>query len=160
MPALLRLSTNLCIFGPPGVGFGRPILNHITHLDTFGERLPDNIWVTLECLPSLTHLAIPINWFTEAGSDLLPGILAKCGFLEVFVLSCHDEADAKDPRELCRYFANDARAVVVVVNYYFLEDWETDADGGEDFWLRAERFVGKRRTGEVNHSEYVLSGKT
>ncbi|KAJ7635551.1 hypothetical protein DFH06DRAFT_676172 [Mycena polygramma] len=39
---LLRLSADLALFGPPGVDFGRPILNQLTHLDTFSKELSAN----------------------------------------------------------------------------------------------------------------------
>jgi hypothetical protein len=43
---------------------------------------------------------------------------------------------------------NDPRFVMPVVRDR-LEDWETGARGGEDYWITAKDLVKKRRSGRV-----------
>ncbi|KAJ7255764.1 hypothetical protein C8J57DRAFT_1518054 [Mycena rebaudengoi] len=46
------------------------------------------------------------------------------------------------------YSIDDPRFVMIVVMRY-LEDWLVGANGGTDFWVRAELFVAKKRRGEI-----------
>ncbi|KAJ6475120.1 hypothetical protein C8R47DRAFT_704193 [Mycena vitilis] len=147
---LLRLSADLALFGPPGVDLGRPILNQLTHLDTFSQELCANTWLTLACLPCLTHLAITIT-LTNADPAAIPNIVANCTSIEVLVLLSHTAGlDQYD------YFSDDPRTLIIVVGFRFLEEWERSAHGDEDFWVRAERFIEKRRSGEVHASQYTI----
>ncbi|KAJ7684259.1 hypothetical protein DFH06DRAFT_1155132 [Mycena polygramma] len=150
---LLRLSADLLLFGPPGVDFGRPILTQLTHLDTFSQRLSADTWVTLACLPSLTHLAITNHPpGREADPATIPNILANCTSFEVLALLSHNEAGL----EWYHYFSDDPRTLIIFVDFYCLEDWERSAHGDEDYWVRAERFIQKRRSGEIKASEYIM----
>ncbi|KAJ7213763.1 hypothetical protein C8J57DRAFT_1517713 [Mycena rebaudengoi] len=34
-------------------------------------------------------------------------------------------------------------------NEHYVEDWKVGVEGGEDFWVRAELFIAKRKRGEI-----------
>ncbi|KAJ7663411.1 hypothetical protein DFH06DRAFT_348415 [Mycena polygramma] len=124
---LLRLSADLALFGPPGVDFGRPILSQPTHLDTFTKELCANTWLTLACLPCLTHIAITIGP-GRADTAAVPNILVNCTSIEALVLLSHQAAG----REQYDYFSDDPRILIILVGFRFLEHWERSAHGYED----------------------------
>ncbi|KAJ7761820.1 hypothetical protein B0H16DRAFT_539978 [Mycena metata] len=149
---LRRLSLELLpLFGAvPGldftVDFRHQIFSRLTHLtiQDIPEENPDpGMWAGLVELPFLTHLAFT-NWHLP---PIFNTILAQCQALQVFVLKCSAVHIAHT--EGLGYFAHDPRAVVLVVKK-FQEDWEAGVDGGQDFWKRAEKFLEKRRTGEID----------
>jgi hypothetical protein len=39
--------------------------------------------------------------------------------------------------------------VMSVADSGYLVDWERGATGGDDYWIQAERFIQKRRSGEI-----------
>jgi hypothetical protein len=67
--------------------------------------------------------------------------------LEVLLLIFVDEYE-KESWENYRYFGEDPRSILIFVTR-FLVDWEKGATGGEDYWVRAERFIQQRRSGKV-----------
>ncbi|KAJ7168904.1 hypothetical protein C8R46DRAFT_1218286 [Mycena filopes] len=159
---LRRLTTELLsLFGvvpgldEPQLDFKHPIFSRLTHLsilDTADDNADSAMWTGLATLPCLTHLSFA-HWHLP---PIFDAVLASCHSLEVFVLKCPATTIAHT--EGLGYFAHDPRAVVVVVPK-LQEDWEAGADGGRDYWAVAERFIERRRKGEIEASEFIISSK-
>ncbi|KAJ6586094.1 hypothetical protein B0H19DRAFT_1111311 [Mycena capillaripes] len=144
---LLRLSVDLdTFFGHQRIDFTNPLFNRLTHLGMFGTNIGGKMGVDLGALPCLTHLS---TYFRIKGVEsLFYGALASCKTLEALVLIFVDETDRKQVVDQLQFLADDPRSVVAVVTS-FLGDWETGTICGEDYWIRADRFIPKRRTGEI-----------
>ncbi|KAJ7155227.1 hypothetical protein C8R46DRAFT_1356454 [Mycena filopes] len=130
----------------PGVTLNsrHSIFAALTHLDLFQLPISDNWAVELCSLPRLTHLSFNHSELTDFTPwTEIAHILENCARLEVLVLIFGTEENRTDFGE-CEGFAADPRSVTLVDADY-LEDWETGAGGGEDYWVRAERFIQMRR---------------
>ncbi|KAJ7137626.1 hypothetical protein C8R43DRAFT_1202884 [Mycena crocata] len=124
---LVRLAANLCIlFKPEVVDFDHSVFAHITHLTS--------------------------NYPCGPFDGFLRDVFAHCISLEVFVFRYKNEV-LRDCLHYYAYFADEPRAVVLGVDD-FLKDWEIGAEGGVDYWVRAERFIKQRQSGEINPREY------
>ncbi|KAJ6501853.1 hypothetical protein C8R45DRAFT_819546 [Mycena sanguinolenta] len=153
---LLHISVDVnSLFGHSGVDFDHYAFARLTHLDLF-EVPASESWVTDICrLPRLTHLSLNFDNFPSDNGKNMDAlafrlILAGCNSLEVLVLVFLDESNMKAYNH-CQHFADDLRSVTMVVKD-FLGDWERGATGRDDYWTRAERFIQKRRCGEINGS--------
>ncbi|KAF8185929.1 hypothetical protein K438DRAFT_1836517 [Mycena galopus ATCC 62051] len=149
---LRRLSTELkLLFYPIGVAFTHSLFSHITHLELLdpieGEKWEQ--WQGLALIPNLTHLA----FFMEVFVPLIQGALAACSALRVLV--CLYIIHPPEVSEGFASLAQDPRFVILRAPN-FVEDWEIGARGGEDFWVRAERLIAQRNSGEVNRETFVL----
>ncbi|KAJ6556353.1 hypothetical protein B0H19DRAFT_1262422 [Mycena capillaripes] len=105
----------------------------------------DDAWDHLASLPALTHLALT----EHLSRALLSQILADCRRLLVAVTLGYKEKN----RNLAKAFTRDLTVrdpcVVVAVISNYTDDWETGARGGDDYWVHAEKFVAKKRRGEI-----------
>lgn len=154
---LRRLAADLepLLRGRP-IDMGHRVFSRLTHLDLFDINdyaSPQDEWpARLAALPSLTYLSFNFPLFSihRDHRPLLCGVLAQCENLEVLALVCGDPRlmRSKVDDETYAYFEGDARAVFMLADD-FLGDWEVGADGGRDYWRRAEEFVRKRRCGEA-----------
>lgn len=147
---LVRLSTSLGrLFGSDeGVDFDHPLFAHLTHLEVF-DSAPHDSWSTgFRRIPSLTHLSFnfPHDWLNHR--LFIDDVLAHCAVLDVFVLIADDDDYLSGLMPRFEYFADDPRCVLLTVKE-FLEDWEIGVEGGTDYWVRAERFIQQRRSGEI-----------
>ncbi|KAJ7888467.1 hypothetical protein B0H13DRAFT_2277407 [Mycena leptocephala] len=124
----------------------RPMFTFVTHLDTL-DSLPflpnDNIahWLSfMTLLPALTHLSL------RRGFDMTRDVLARCKKLEVLVFM-HTTPKARQHL----VSVNDYRFVHMFLLLFWdrVHDWVTGANGGIDFWARAEAFIAKKRRGEI-----------
>ncbi|KAJ7115091.1 hypothetical protein C8R43DRAFT_125042 [Mycena crocata] len=139
---LQRLSCDLeSLFYGWGMDFTHPMFAQLTHLDFLS--VPTN-WescttgVGVGQLPRLTHLSFGLSVRCgEAAHLRFRAFLANCELLEALVLVTKDG----DRLRGYEYFADDPRAVVMFMLQNLLEDWEIGADGGEDHWVRADRFI-------------------
>ncbi|KAF8185847.1 hypothetical protein K438DRAFT_1836418 [Mycena galopus ATCC 62051] len=150
---LRRLSTELkLLFPPTGVDFAHSLFAHITHLelvDPLREGEEWQQWQGLALIPNLTHLA----FLMEESVSVFRGALAACSALRVLVyLYFFDPPEANEGLES---FAQDTRFVLISAPN-FVKDWESGARGGEDFWVRAERFIAQRNSGEIDRETFVL----
>ncbi|KAJ6574341.1 hypothetical protein B0H19DRAFT_1371445 [Mycena capillaripes] len=146
------------LFGPERpIDFNHRIFSRITHLEIFDSSLlhslnPDS-WVALDCIPHLTHLAFN----DDAIVGIWPTLLRTCKSLRVLVVldpeSLSDLAEHEDEREL----AKDCRFVVMACSFE-TKDWIMGAHTGIDYWSRAEDFIAKRRSGQINSLQYTLEG--
>ncbi|KAJ6538382.1 hypothetical protein DFH09DRAFT_1398769 [Mycena vulgaris] len=149
---LRRLATDLKpLFGSRNVDMGHSIFSRLTHLDLFDvDDYASHEWpARFSQIPCLTHLSF--NLTSHRMQDhhaLFHGVLSHCKLLEVLILVCSDEHLLLERLEDYHYFGDDARSVLMAVDD-FLEDWEISADGGADYWVRAESFIRKRNCGEI-----------
>ncbi|KAJ7118434.1 hypothetical protein C8R43DRAFT_1036245 [Mycena crocata] len=155
---LKRLSLHLQrLFGPSGIDFRHSVFNHITHLDIF--PIPSSKPTGFGQLPCLTHISFDMpasSQETHACRTFFQDILANCRLLEALLLVSGNEDDILESIGECQYFVDDPRAVLMfVVMDLWLEDWETGAEGGEDYWVQADQFIKKRRSGEVEGKSQI-----
>ncbi|KAJ6464694.1 hypothetical protein DFH09DRAFT_1226285 [Mycena vulgaris] len=127
------------IFGSHSkIDFKHRIFTHITHLKIFDFSFPGGIdlgmWGGLALVPHLTHLCFDDETF-------LP-------FLDRPMLVGDKPALLKDHRFIfmsCERYA---------------QDWHTGARTGLDFWSRAEDFIARRRSGEIDPLQCVITEET
>ncbi|KAJ7255628.1 hypothetical protein C8J57DRAFT_598331 [Mycena rebaudengoi] len=130
------------LFGPSSaISPARPPFNALTHL----TLLNGDARLKFAELPALTHLCV------GGARDLasLSSTLVNCATLHVLVnlfwahwavelfKEAHDSIN--DPRFVIMSFTFDD----------YIGDWMLGANGGNDFWIRAEKFVAKRQRGEI-----------
>ncbi|KAJ7321864.1 hypothetical protein DFH08DRAFT_888794 [Mycena albidolilacea] len=138
---LQRLSTALTdVFSVTGVDFTHPLFSRLTHLELM-DTLTNAVWEEwkgLTLIPNLTHLAFLI----EKSLAIFQGVLAACPALQVLV-SFHwgfkgipYEGIGLEP------LSQDTRFI--------------GARGGDDFWVRAEKFIAQRVSGQVDRGTFVL----
>ncbi|KAJ7123380.1 hypothetical protein C8R44DRAFT_875586 [Mycena epipterygia] len=132
---------------------GHPLFAEITHLELMGpdEPLDTEIWCsTLSLLPRLTHLSFNNVDFI---SVCLP-LLQKCKHLSVLV-SLDVRRRAIEPLQDGDALTQDVRFVVIRARW-FLKDWQMGIHAGRDYWSRAESFIAKRRSGEIDARQYKM----
>ncbi|KAJ6534457.1 hypothetical protein DFH09DRAFT_1369819 [Mycena vulgaris] len=132
--------------------FTLPLFSQITHLELidYPEVIDVKMWSGIAFIPNLTHL-----YFSSIGFiRLWFSLLDTCKSLRVLVwLSPNGEfvADDQDGEALAR----DTRFVVMRCGEY-VKDWQTGAYTGSDYWTRAEDFIAKRRSGEIDVLQYAI----
>ncbi|KAJ7670014.1 hypothetical protein DFH06DRAFT_1293932 [Mycena polygramma] len=144
------------MFSSPEVPFTQ-LFASMTHLEIFDLPGSQEVHQTLTHLPQLTHLAF--NY-----PDCLPlflSLLRKCTSLQVLVLLLGTGLVMVRVKEYCTLeLAQDVRFVTMIHDYATaLEDWIMAAHTGVDYWSRAEEFIAKRKSGEVNPLHYFLDGE-
>jgi hypothetical protein len=150
---LVRLSTNLkALFHPEVVDFRHPVFATITHLN-LTDVMEGHSWaVGFGCLPCLTHISVdfPQSWYPSGLHDrFLEDVFANCAGLEVFIFRCAEDKAVIANLPYYKYLADEPRSVLLAVDNY-LEDWGVGAEGGADYWIKAERFIKQRQSGEIN----------
>ncbi|KAJ7461197.1 hypothetical protein FB451DRAFT_1269191 [Mycena latifolia] len=124
------------------------VFSQITHIELFEWGNDTTIWLSrLPLIPQLTHL----SW-TDAGViPIFSRLLETCKSLSVLVyLSKWDEEvyETYTPA-----LAKDGRFVAIPhghVQTSFLRDWQRGIHTELDYWGRAESFIAKRRSGEID----------
>ncbi|KAJ7259328.1 hypothetical protein C8J57DRAFT_1515400 [Mycena rebaudengoi] len=134
---LLRLFTHPMHFDPT-----LPMFRGLTHLRVQNATKG----FSFTALPALTHLCVEVE-ITE--DTLLSSTLANCNKLHVLLgifweplTLQHWDRSFGDLRLVLMY----ARSKLP---FEAITDWLTGTRGGSDFWVRAEKFVAKRRRGEI-----------
>jgi len=148
---LSQLYCNLkCIFGSRRhIDFTHRLFAKITHLEIFGHNFDPTereMYTELALLPHLTHLCFNDERFT----DICLTLLKTCKSLRVLVIL---ERTLNTPLEV----AKDPRFVVMYCNWE-AKDWRMGAHSGIDYWSRAEEFIAKRRSGEIDPLIYTIEG--
>ncbi|KAJ7182990.1 hypothetical protein C8R43DRAFT_1116602 [Mycena crocata] len=154
------------------IDFTHSLFAQIMHLQIFDTVLPTSqaaLWsgpAGLAAIPHLSHLAFDewylILWIT---------VLRTCMYLHVLIalagpprlstrpgslhLSACQRFNLDDTHPHVRELAEDPRFVLMSCPD-FLEDWQMGAQGGTDYWTRAEDFVAKRRLGAIPCLQYEL----
>ncbi|KAJ7670037.1 hypothetical protein DFH06DRAFT_160034 [Mycena polygramma] len=159
---LKRLHCGLyTLFDPQPVHFTHKLFASITHLEIFDipedVEIDEDVWAALTRLPHLTHLAFN----DENYVPLCLSLLTMWPSLQVLAILLYQEAD-KGPVLLKGWgameLAEDLRLVTMISDDP-LEDWFMGAYTGVDYWSRAEDFIAKRKSGEINHLEYFVDGE-
>ncbi|KAJ7161899.1 hypothetical protein C8R43DRAFT_991716, partial [Mycena crocata] len=131
--------------------------SQITHLELIDEvdnPSPTNmgIWSGLPFLPQLAHLSFNDEDLIAISTPLLQ----SCKSLAVLVCLAADEyAVALDQRVLEARLPEEPRFVVMDCQNYH-RDWQMGTHCGTDYWVRAEDFVTKRRSGEIDTLQYRI----
>ncbi|KAJ7255552.1 hypothetical protein C8J57DRAFT_1655028 [Mycena rebaudengoi] len=129
------------LFGITAIDPARPLFGALTHLRLFDH--PEGLNVAE--FPALTHLCL--SNYPEL--DFISATLANCRRLCVLVIMFWSQ-----PRVL-RYskldlLIDDLRFVLMSLSIKeCMEDWKLGAKGGRDFWFHTEKFVSRRRRGDI-----------
>ncbi|KAJ6527853.1 hypothetical protein DFH09DRAFT_1327963 [Mycena vulgaris] len=133
---------------PPGTRFSQ--LTHLEITGASGSPQPHDIGLSarLLLLPHPSHLA-----FHESGFvPIYLALLECCRSLSVLVSFTLPARCAH-----VAALAQDTRFVLVSRRYYSLKAWQTGVHAGRDYWSRAEAFIAKRRSGEINGASVHFS---
>ncbi|KAJ7644870.1 hypothetical protein FB45DRAFT_862121 [Roridomyces roridus] len=127
----------------------------VTHFEVFdsaevdGSKLVEN----LAGLPSLTHLCLNDN----TPSWIVHSLLSECSELQLLIVSWTGSRELGLYRWAKENPVQDER--LVILQYWdFWSDLEAAADDGHslDYWSRAEGFVARKRSGDVEKDRYWL----
>ncbi|KAJ6452080.1 hypothetical protein C8R45DRAFT_86919 [Mycena sanguinolenta] len=143
------------LFRTSQLDFTHGIFSSITHLELF-DNLADIInpeaWSTLPCIPHLTHLAFNDDNFLPICLALLP----TWESLRVMMILLDREMDADFlANHNATGLAHDLRFVVSTCASY-LQDWIEGIQVGCDYWSRAEDFIAKRESKEIQPLRYYI----
>ncbi|KAJ7488926.1 hypothetical protein FB451DRAFT_1390123 [Mycena latifolia] len=150
---LRRLSISLFeLFGSiHAIDLSHPAFTSVTHLELFEElslftAFP---WSNFALLPALTHLSL-----YELHESNAIDILSQYPKLVVLI----SMNDAEYPTVVNKEelpSIDDARFVCMELSYgNYVDDWLAATKGDVDFWVRAERFIAKKRRGEIQPSTF------
>ncbi|KAJ7477026.1 hypothetical protein B0H11DRAFT_2234979 [Mycena galericulata] len=132
-----------------------PAFASITHLllmdDRFGAADLDVCAAQLAALPALTHLALA----DDVPRELMLAVLERCPALYVLV-NLRNNFQRHTVQFVARELGVEDPRLVILALDMFTEEWVAGAKGGEDFWVRADRFVDKKRKGEIDAATYWI----
>ncbi|KAJ7620245.1 hypothetical protein FB45DRAFT_148850 [Roridomyces roridus] len=139
-------------------GSSHTVFPHLTHLEILGVSYPrplDEIYLSsITSLPQLTHL----SFNHQDLEDIFLSILQNCLQLQVLL---HFDGKRDRPFADEDSLVKDVRFVVCRVDYLqdwnWVEDWLMGVDSEIDYWCRAERFIAKRRAGEIDASIFTIA---
>ncbi|KAF7358397.1 hypothetical protein MVEN_00889800 [Mycena venus] len=167
---LKRLTCNLMVlFGPERpMDFTYRLFSRLTHLEILDSMLfnasdtevDPKMLLDLAVIPHLSHLAFAhVEDFSDVGFiDFFLPLLRGCKSLRLLIVFdpyVHILIPRhKDKEELVR----DER-FVVMENKFYTKEWILGAHTGIDYWSRADDFVAKRRSGEIDALEYTCGPK-
>jgi hypothetical protein len=137
----------------PLAGLRHRLFLSVTHLDLSEDRVDAGsscwqVWSYLASLPALTRLALSV----PMAERILPEVVAHCPRLSVVIAVTYK---GSWDRDLAIAFAQnitftDPRTVVMALATNYTDDWILGTRGGDDFWIRAETFVTRKRAGEID----------
>ncbi|KAF7303947.1 F-box domain-containing protein [Mycena indigotica] len=140
------------VFGSPqSINVHHSLLGRLTHLDLYDDPIPTELFRLLPALPSLTHLALNHSVHLSVLRYLLESVPALVVLIVLWDIDLRDSAVeyGVDLLKHAPTVLNEPRFVMIVYNDTRSE-WEAGAWGGDNFWVRAERWSKKRRNGEMN----------
>jgi hypothetical protein len=138
-----HLKPILKTISPPHLFFSQ-----LTHIEVLGmAMLPSlddtGIWSALGLIPGLTHL----SFNDEDCIPICSRLLETCKLLSVLIVLNGRVKPSHKP--YAAILAHDVRFLVMDC-LAFLEDWQMGAHTGRDYWSRAEHFISRRRSGEID----------
>jgi hypothetical protein len=154
--ALKRLYCNLDgLFGSQEkIDFTHGLFAHLTHLDLFylGTILPNTL-SGLALIPHLSHLSFQDDDYRSHPSAPLT-LLQTCSALRVLVslILRKGEHERVDDTNILTY-----PRFVRMVRLSYAADWQIGVHTGDDYWRRAEVFIARRISGEVDRTLLPLS---
>ncbi|KAJ7664498.1 hypothetical protein DFH06DRAFT_324443 [Mycena polygramma] len=157
-----RLSAHLTtLFGGSGaVDLDHALFRAVTHLDLFDvdtRALLPNVGT----LPALTHLCVGSHVPRVTALQ----VLVDCPRLALLLMQWHvsdAEEDSADYESAVAAYTVARVPCVYDVRFVigrfaaFWDDWATGARGGYDAWASTDRFVARKRKGEVKATRYWL----
>lgn len=130
------------------IDFTHRLFSQITHLEVFDypSVVDPDIWCNLALIPRLTHLSFDHKVFR----DVWPTLLRECPSLRVLVAFA-----SRYPRTILLGFPDEQELMndfrfVVMYRRDPVNSWAIGAQTGMDYWSKAEEFIAKRRSGEVD----------
>ncbi|KAJ7023273.1 hypothetical protein C8F04DRAFT_1271592 [Mycena alexandri] len=117
-----------------------------TDTDTDEEQEEESGFNNLSTLPALTHLAFS----SQPNPEIVGNVLRSCPKIQILVIA-FSASEAKTARRYAKFVENvDGRLVVATATYAdYSGDWEMGARGGEDIWVRAEKFIAAKKRGDI-----------
>ncbi|KAJ7079911.1 hypothetical protein C8R44DRAFT_895590 [Mycena epipterygia] len=149
---LRRLSVDLKYLFPRSPDFRHALFATITHLSLHSPNLDWPQLAGLVHLPCLTHLSLdepsPEYFYQNAlrafkSLAVLAVSWSQLRLVEALVSRGTYTAIATDPR------------FVVLLAENRIRDWDVGAQGGNDYWARADELVRKRRSGETSGKSFI-----
>ncbi|KAJ6464704.1 hypothetical protein DFH09DRAFT_1226298 [Mycena vulgaris] len=144
------------------IDFKHRIFTHITHLQIFDMSFPGGIdmgmWGGLALAPHLTHLCFDDEIFLP----LCLTLLHTSTYLRVLVVLNTALVKRLDQPMLVGdkpALLNDHRFIFMSCERY-AQGWHTGARTGLDFWSWAEDFIARRRSGEIDPLQCVITEET
>jgi len=127
------------------------IFARLTHLELIGPPPDEGVDVSskLSLLPRLTHLSFNEEEFVPTCLDLLQD--CRCLSALVFL----DGKSLKHSFHEYEVVLSQDPRFVVLYSLWF-KDWRNGVYTGMDYWSRAESFIAKRRSGEIDVREYEV----
>ncbi|KAJ7241598.1 hypothetical protein C8J57DRAFT_1368927 [Mycena rebaudengoi] len=125
----------------------RPLFRTLTHLDMSAEAEGQPLDFQIAQLPALTHLGMhgarPPPFFLDLLRSFprLHVLVSKMWFWSPWNAAQPHQPIDPDPHFVMMF----AEASI----NHFVQEWTLGAQGGKDFWARAELFIDKRRRGEI-----------
>ncbi|KAJ7656048.1 hypothetical protein DFH06DRAFT_1200027 [Mycena polygramma] len=154
---LVRLSAHIgSLFHPDAIDFNHPVfarLTHLTFLDTFSIQPAG-----LGRLSYLTHVSFnyPSSCYPSGLHDkFVREVFGRCAILEVFIFCCDGNEALRGNIPFYTYLADEPRSVLLAMDN-FLKDWGVGAEGGADYWVRAERFIKQRQSRGISPRDYAI----
>lgn len=123
----------------------------MTHIELLGPAVEVPMKAALVALPQLTHLAFSSEYFLPTCVEVLEAhktlyvVVYFCSYITMEERKVHFPKLARDMR------------FPVVGRRSFVEDWYIAMDRGMYHWDRAETFIAKRRTGEIDRTFILLT---
>lgn len=146
---LRRLHSFVEVIFEGEVDFKHHMFSQITHLELFDDALLKSdreVLSGLAHIPHLTHLSL--NNRDRAGTPIL-SVLRTCKSLRVFAVLMGNGHRIIHPQ--IQEIAEDPRFVVMTCSQY-VRDWQRGTYTGKDYWARAEDFISKRRSREIDRA--------
>ncbi|KAJ7821870.1 hypothetical protein B0H14DRAFT_3732947 [Mycena olivaceomarginata] len=157
--ALKRLYCNLeDLFGSQEkIDFTHGLFVRLTHLDLFylGTILPSTL-SGLALIPHLSHLSFQDDDYRSHPSAPLT-LLQTCSALRVLVslISRKGDHERVDDTNILAYprFVRMARP-------HYAADWQIGMHTGDDYWVRAEVFIARRISGDIDSLQNIIPRDT
>ncbi|KAJ7464163.1 hypothetical protein FB451DRAFT_1264775 [Mycena latifolia] len=121
------------------------------HPDVCGSADSVESWAPLASLPALTHLCLSESMATA----LLSGVVATCPNLLVALTMIDDLEDESALFVGTLQTITDPRVVVTSLTKY-CDHWAAGARDSDDMWVHAEKFLARKRRGEIPSTRDLL----
>ncbi|KAJ7488961.1 hypothetical protein FB451DRAFT_1552893 [Mycena latifolia] len=140
-PRRLSISVGDLFSGAVSTELSHPAFTFVTHLHVWDYLLfNSSLWSQFVLLPALTHLAL----YGRDESHVI-SLLSACPKIAVLIFMSNNDLTVPS--------VDDARFVCMELPYGdYLDNWLAGTKGDVDFWVRTERFIAKKRRGEIQPS--------
>jgi hypothetical protein len=81
-------------------------------------------------------------------------LLAVCSSLAALIILCAPSQLMDGESVTMDFLTDDPRFVMMEVNHY-IEDWQRRILVGRDYWVRADVFIAKRLSGEIERASSI-----